>query len=121
MVDIISGHLSLITRVATAEGKQGIWLSNTGDLRNLRKHKENTENLDSTGKKWIIFRFQFRFKIEVESFVLVTRVLEHILSAKNIGKNCKRRKITDSTQGITFEPERGHPDNVFVLLLKEKR
>ena len=46
----------LSDRVATAQGKQEIWLSvfpdreNTGNLRNLIKTQEKTRGLDKTGK-----------------------------------------------------------------------
>ena len=48
---------------------------NTGNLRNLRKDR-------GFGQKWIIFRFQFRFKFEVENFIVVTIVIEHIFACK---------------------------------------
>ena len=45
------------------------------------KHREFKE-LKKTGKRWVIFRFQFRIKFEVGNFIVAIRVIEHIFAFK---------------------------------------
>ena len=75
-------------RVATVQGKQGIWLSNFTD----RENKGNLRKPQGKQKeRRITSRFQFRFKFEVEHFIMVTRVIEHTFMGKNTEKYCKQR------------------------------
>ena len=75
--------------------ENGIWLSffpdreNTENLRKFRK----TGNLDNRGKKWINFRFQFRFKFEVENLILIAGVIELFFCMQiTQGKFCNHRE-----------------------------
>ena len=62
---------------------------NTENLRKFRK----TGNLDNRGKKWINFRFQFRFKFEVENLILIAGVIELFFCMQiTQGKFCNHRE-----------------------------